>query len=183
MRPLKNGRANRREDEMKTLCIRAIGVSLLVMLFAGAASGETIQVGVIATFSGPNAIWGKQFQEVIQVYVAQHGSEVNGNKVEFVYKDVGGPNPDASKGCGTRVAGSRRCKIFGRLRLHAKCHGSGAAHHAGESARCHLQFGDIRNQQAVAIFCTDQLHSLAGDGAGREMGRQKRLEESYHRSL
>ncbi|WP_163268519.1 ABC transporter substrate-binding protein [Chelativorans alearense] len=71
--------------------------SFAVLAFAGAASAETIKVGVIATFSGPNAIWGKQFREAIQVYAAEHGTEVNGNTVEFIYKDVGGPNPDASK--------------------------------------------------------------------------------------
>lgn len=58
---------------------------------------ETIKVGVIATFSGPNAIWGKQFKEAIDVYVSQHGDEAGGNKVQFIYKDVGGPNADASK--------------------------------------------------------------------------------------
>lgn len=61
------------------------------------AQAETIKVGVIATFSGPNAIWGKQFREAIDVYVAQHGDEVSGHKVQFIYKDVGGPNADASK--------------------------------------------------------------------------------------
>ncbi|MFW8641914.1 ABC transporter substrate-binding protein [Rhizobium beringeri] len=54
--------------------------------------------GVIATFSGPNAIWGKQFREAIDVYVAQHEMKsLLGNKVEFIYKDAGGPNADASK--------------------------------------------------------------------------------------
>jgi branched-chain amino acid transport system substrate-binding protein len=52
---------------------------------------------VIATFSGPNAIWGKQFKEAVEVYVAQHGSKVGDDTIEFIYKDVGGPNPDASK--------------------------------------------------------------------------------------
>ncbi|UXN57374.1 ABC transporter substrate-binding protein [Phyllobacterium zundukense] len=61
------------------------------------AQAETIKVGVIATFSGPNAIWGKQFREAIDVYVAQHGDEVGGHKIQFIYKDVGGPNADASK--------------------------------------------------------------------------------------
>lgn len=61
------------------------------------AQAETIKVGIIATFSGPNAIWGKQFREAIDVYVAQHGDEVAGNKIQFIYKDVGGPNADASK--------------------------------------------------------------------------------------
>ncbi|WP_434730442.1 ABC transporter substrate-binding protein [Rhizobium binae] len=76
-----------------TLCLMASAFSIT----GAAARADTIKVGVIATFSGPNAIWGKQFREAIDVYVAQHGDEVAGHKVEFVYKDVGGPNADASK--------------------------------------------------------------------------------------
>ncbi|MBP0441455.1 ABC transporter substrate-binding protein [Tianweitania sediminis] len=82
---------------MKRLCASLLVGSIALAAFCSTAVAETIKVGVIATFSGPNAIWGKQFQEAIQVYVAQHGKEVAGNTVEFVYKDVGGPNPDASK--------------------------------------------------------------------------------------
>ncbi|MCV3211340.1 ABC transporter substrate-binding protein [Mesorhizobium sp. YC-39] len=82
---------------MKRLCAGLLATAIATFALGGAALAETIKVGVIATFSGPNAIWGKQFKEAIQVYVAQHGNEVNGNTIEFIYKDVGGPNPDASK--------------------------------------------------------------------------------------
>ncbi|MFB9952990.1 ABC transporter substrate-binding protein [Rhizobium puerariae] len=77
----------------------AIGASIAVVtsFLCTAVNAETIKVGVIATFSGPNAIWGKQFREAIDVYVAQHGDEVAGQKIQFIYKDVGGPNADASK--------------------------------------------------------------------------------------
>lgn len=77
-----------------TLCL---ALSAATCAFGNAAAADTVKVGVIATFSGPNAIWGKQFREAIDVYVAQHGNEVAGHKVEFIYKDVGGPNADASK--------------------------------------------------------------------------------------
>lgn len=77
------------------------------------AQAETIKVGIIATFSGPNAIWGKQFREAIDVYVAQHGSEVAGNKIEFIYKDVGGPNGDASKAAAQELLVREGVKYLG----------------------------------------------------------------------
>jgi branched-chain amino acid transport system substrate-binding protein len=79
--------------------LRTMGglAGIIAALITGSASAEPIKVGIIATFSGPNAIWGKQFKEAIEVYVAQHGDTVNGDKIEFIYKDVGGPNADASK--------------------------------------------------------------------------------------
>lgn len=82
---------------MRRFCLGALVSSFAVLGAVGLASADTIKVGVIATFSGPNAIWGKQFKEAIEVYVAQNGSMIGGHTVEFVYKDVGGPNPDASK--------------------------------------------------------------------------------------
>ncbi|QDC08139.1 ABC transporter substrate-binding protein [Oceanicola sp. D3] len=62
-----------------------------------AASADTIKVGVIAPFSGPFAIYGKQYQEAVETYVAQHGTSAGEHEIEFIYKDVGGPNPDQSR--------------------------------------------------------------------------------------
>lgn len=64
---------------------------------SGAASADTIKVGVIAPFSGPFAIYGKQYQEAIETYVAQNGTTAGAHEIEFIYKDVGGPNPDQSR--------------------------------------------------------------------------------------
>jgi len=83
---------------MKKL-VAAMGAACAMGLaFTGSAMADhTVKVGVIAPFSGPFAIWGKQFQEAIEVYVAQNGETAGGHTVEFVYKDSGGPNPSGSK--------------------------------------------------------------------------------------
>lgn len=62
-----------------------------------AALADTIKVGVIAPFSGPFAIYGKQYQQAIETYVAQNGTSAGDHEIEFIYKDVGGPNPDQSR--------------------------------------------------------------------------------------
>lgn len=72
-----------------TAIATAMGVS--------AVAAETIKVGIIAPFSGPFAEYGKQFKESVEVYVAQNGSEINGNKIELIYRDEGGANPAAAK--------------------------------------------------------------------------------------
>ncbi|SFA80725.1 amino acid/amide ABC transporter substrate-binding protein, HAAT family [Poseidonocella pacifica] len=79
---------------------RFISAALLAAIstaVSGAAFGDTIKVGVIAPFSGPFAIYGKQYQEAIETYVAQNGSSAGEHEIEFIYKDVGGPNPDQSR--------------------------------------------------------------------------------------
>lgn len=67
------------------------------LLTGGAASADTIKVGVIAPFSGPYALYGEQFRNAIEVYQAQHGTAAGEHEITFIYKDVGGSNPDQSR--------------------------------------------------------------------------------------
>lgn len=79
----------------KTMIGLCTGVALLAL--TGAAVAETVKVGVIAPFSGGFARWGEQFQQAIAVYQKHNGDSVNGNKIEVVYRDVGGPDPAKSR--------------------------------------------------------------------------------------
>lgn len=79
----------------------------IAMLVTMAASGtllsalahgqETIKVGLIAAFSGPFADYGKQMEGGIKAYMAQHGDQVAGKKVQIIIKDTTGPAPEIAK--------------------------------------------------------------------------------------
>jgi len=74
------------------------GMTLLAALLASSVAGaalaaETVKVGVLAPFSGPFARWGTQFRQGIEVWQKQHGTSVDGIKIEVVYRDTGGPAP------------------------------------------------------------------------------------------
>lgn len=71
--------------------------AVIAALCASVSWADTIKVGVIAEFSGPFAIYGKQYKEAIEVYVAKHGNKAGEHTIEFIYKDVGGANPDLAK--------------------------------------------------------------------------------------
>ena len=73
-----------------------IGMSAALWL-PGTAWADTIKVGVIAPFSGPFAQYGTQFQQAIEVYQSQHGTSAGDREITFIYKDVGGVNPDQSR--------------------------------------------------------------------------------------
>lgn len=75
----------------------AAAVAAIALGLPIASLADTIKVGVIAPFSGPFAIYGKQYQEAVETYVAQHGTTAGDHEIEFIYKDVGGPNPDQSR--------------------------------------------------------------------------------------
>ena len=73
--------------------LKTAAAALLIGFSAGAASAETIKIGHISNFSGPFAVWGKQFQQAIQAYQKVHGDSVDGHKIELLYRDVGAVNP------------------------------------------------------------------------------------------
>ena len=73
-----------------------MGVSAALWL-SGAAWADTIKIGVIAPFSGPFAQYGTQYQQAIEVYRSRHGTASGDYEIEFLYKDVGGVNPDQSR--------------------------------------------------------------------------------------
>jgi branched-chain amino acid transport system substrate-binding protein len=76
-----------------------IGICAVSMMIAltGVAAAETVKVGVIVPFSGAFARWGAHFQQAIAVYQKHNGDSVKGNKIEIVYRDVGGPDPAKSR--------------------------------------------------------------------------------------
>lgn len=60
---------------------------------AMSAQADTVRVGVLTPMSGPFADYGQQFSQAIEAYQRQHGTSVNGDEIEFIYKDLSGPNP------------------------------------------------------------------------------------------
>jgi len=71
----------------------ASAASVALIAAAGAAQAETVKVGLIAPFSGPFAVWGKQFKQSVEAFQKVNGTSVNGNKIEVIYRDSGGINP------------------------------------------------------------------------------------------
>ena len=80
---------------MRKILAAAIGVAML----AGAthARAEVIKVGVIANFSGAFAIWGQQFKQSVEAFQSVNGKTIDGNEIQFVYRDNGGADPAKSR--------------------------------------------------------------------------------------
>jgi branched-chain amino acid transport system substrate-binding protein len=70
-----------------------IGAVAAMLAFTGVATAETVKVGVVGVFSGGFARWGDQFKQAIAVYQKHHGTSVNGNEIEIIFRDAGGPDP------------------------------------------------------------------------------------------
>jgi branched-chain amino acid transport system substrate-binding protein len=79
----------------RTTAAAALGLGLA---WSGAAlAQETVKIGVILPYSGPFADAANQLQAGIDLYIAEHGDEVAGKKIELIKRDTGGPAPDVAQ--------------------------------------------------------------------------------------
>jgi branched-chain amino acid transport system substrate-binding protein len=62
-----------------------------------AQAQTTVKVGIVGPFSGPFAHYGTLFRNGAEAYVASQGGMLDGKKIEFIYRDSGGPNPGQSR--------------------------------------------------------------------------------------
>ncbi|MDN4058505.1 ABC transporter substrate-binding protein [Massilia sp. YIM B02769] len=84
--------------QSKTIAALAAATAFATTFAAPAAwAQDTIKVGVIASFSGPFADYGKQMQGGIKAWMAQNGDSVAGKKIQIIYKDTTGPSPEIAK--------------------------------------------------------------------------------------
>ncbi len=64
---------------------------------ASPASAEAVKVGIIAPFSGPSAIFGQYWRAAMDAYRAINGDTAGGQRIEYIYRDLPGPNPATAK--------------------------------------------------------------------------------------
>lgn len=69
----------------------------LAFIAASAVAADSVKVGLIGTYSGPYADYGRQFDAGVALYLKESGGTLGGKKAEIIKKDTGGAAPDASK--------------------------------------------------------------------------------------
>jgi branched-chain amino acid transport system substrate-binding protein len=82
----------------KLLATSAMGLLAgLVATSPARAADEPLRIGLIATYSGPYADYGRQFDAGVALYLKEHGGKIGGRSVEIIKKDTAGPAPDVAK--------------------------------------------------------------------------------------
>jgi branched-chain amino acid transport system substrate-binding protein len=77
--------------------MRLWAASILALAASPAAAEEPLRIGMIASFSGPFADYGREIEAGMKAYMKLHGDRVAGRKVEIVVRDTTGPLPDLAK--------------------------------------------------------------------------------------
>ncbi|HSV44484.1 MAG TPA: ABC transporter substrate-binding protein [Ramlibacter sp.] len=78
--------------------MRALACTLLAAGATGAAiAQEPIRIGIVAPLSGVFASYGQQIRNGVDVFLRENGDSVAGRKLQVIYRDNAGPNPEAAK--------------------------------------------------------------------------------------
>ncbi|MSQ20106.1 MAG: branched-chain amino acid ABC transporter substrate-binding protein [Betaproteobacteria bacterium] len=73
-----------------------LGIASLAVI--GSAVAQTIKIGMISTYSGPEAAFGEKMDRGMKLYLKLNANQLPpGVKVEVITRDDGGPNPDKAK--------------------------------------------------------------------------------------
>jgi branched-chain amino acid transport system substrate-binding protein len=75
----------------------AAAIGTVAFVAVSAARADEIKVGVLGSFSGAYADWGKRFQQSVDLFMEQHDKHIGAHHVTVVYRDVGGNNPARAK--------------------------------------------------------------------------------------
>jgi len=78
--------------------MKRIFASLVASIVAATAAAQTVKIGVIGTYTGPQAVFGEMTDRAFKLYHKLHEKELPpGVKLEFLTRDDGGPNPDKAR--------------------------------------------------------------------------------------
>lgn len=81
----------------KSRLIATLTLSAAALAGNAFAADDTLRIGLIGTYSGPYADYGRQFDAGVALYLKERDGRIAGKKVEIVRKDTGGAAPDAAK--------------------------------------------------------------------------------------
>lgn len=85
----------KRRTVLASLLAAALGSAGLASV--AHAADDTVRIGVIATYSGAYADYGRQFDAGIALYLKEHGNKLGGKTVEIIKKDTNGAAPEVAK--------------------------------------------------------------------------------------
>src|SRR5947209_5704655 len=75
-----------------------IGALLLAGALTTSAAAQTVKIGVVNTFTGPQAMFGEMTDRAFKLYEKLHDRDLPpGVKLELITRDDGGPNPDKAR--------------------------------------------------------------------------------------
>lgn len=83
-----------RRTALQTLASGAVGLAGSSLARPALAQAGPLKIGMIVTWSGPYADYGKQMDQGMAVWLKQNGGKVGGREIEIIRRDTAGAAPD-----------------------------------------------------------------------------------------
>lgn len=97
-------------------CLTAILASTFTLgLGSDAMAATPIKIGILATTSGPYAIWGDSFKQAIGYFLDQYNGKDGNPTVQIVFRDVGGNNPPRARQLAQELVVNDNVAVMGGL--------------------------------------------------------------------
>lgn len=95
--------------------LRLVIAALCALLLAPAASAQqTVKIGIILTYSGPNASLGEYVDKGLALYAKLHEKDLPaGTKIEIIRRDDTGPNPEVARRLAQELITRERVNFLG----------------------------------------------------------------------
>jgi branched-chain amino acid transport system substrate-binding protein len=85
-----------RQPKFPRVLVRLLVGAMTIFAAEMACAQETIRIGFSAPITGPFAVFGKQMESALRLFIEQNGSTVAGKKIEVIVRDDAGV-PDQAK--------------------------------------------------------------------------------------
>ncbi len=92
--------------------LRWLGLAALALTVGGTAQAQTIKIGVVLPFSGPNADLGHQIDKAFDLYVKLHAKDIAPYKVDIIKRDEGPPTGAVAKTVTTELITNSKVQIL-----------------------------------------------------------------------
>ncbi|MBV1697420.1 MAG: ABC transporter substrate-binding protein [Hyphomicrobiales bacterium] len=90
----------------------ALAAALFGFCSLGAASAETIKIGVVLPYSGPMSDLGNQIDKAFDLYVKLHAKDLGDNKIELIKRDEGPPSGANARTVVTELITNDKVKLL-----------------------------------------------------------------------
>ncbi|MDC7784092.1 ABC transporter substrate-binding protein [Rhodoplanes sp. TEM] len=105
----------------------AVAAAAMIATTAVSPAAEPpIKIGVIASYSGPYADYGRQFDDGIALWLSEHGGKLAGRPVEIIKKDAPGAQPDLAKRLAQELVVKDKVNFFAGLDFSPNAYAVGA---------------------------------------------------------
>ena len=132
--------------------ISAVAASVLSFFWMAAADAETVKIGVVLPYSGPNSDLGNQVDKAFDLYIKLHAKDFGDNKIELDKTRRRSSIGSECRTVVTELITNDKVRLFAGFVFSPASNRRRAACDAGKDADDHRQCWNSVDHHSVALY-------------------------------